>query len=150
MSGISNHYDAMAAIKAEIESVSTIMGGLSSTGVLIQEVFNYDPNRTELLLPFISISPFGSEVTEDDNNAEDDCFYPILIAILANPDPCKLEERLGWRQSIRRRMRNQDLGLTGCFNVVPEPQNVVDVAAWKSKYFFSAIVARVKFEEHRT
>lgn len=148
MSGVSNHYDAMVAIKAVIDGLG--LQGLSSTGTIIQEVFNYDPNRNDqALLPFISISPFGAETSTDDNNAEDDCGYPVLIAILANPDPSKLEERLGWRQSIRREMRNRDFGLQGNFNVIPELQNVVDVAAWKSKYYFSALIARVWFEEVR-
>lgn len=149
MAGVSNHYDAMTALKTLIEGAS--LSGLSSTGVLIQEVAEHDEKRLGTILPFISISPYGQETTEDANINEDGVGYPILIGIVAAPDATALETRLGWRQKIRRRLWNRSLsGLTMNYNIKPEPLPIVDPAAWRIKMFCSGIVARVFFEEPRT
>jgi hypothetical protein len=148
MSGISNHYDALTAIKTLIDGLS--LSGLDG-GVVIQEVAWHEKGVTNTTLPFISVSPFGSESTGDANSNEDEVGYPILIAILASPCATELETRLGWRQKIRRRLRNASLyGQARNFNLIPEPLACVDLAAWRLKLFGSAIVVRCLYEEPRT
>ena len=143
MSGTSNHYDAMAAIKTLIE-------GLSLTGsptVTIQEA----ANRDDQALPLISISPYGPERLDDEFNDRDGVYYGILVAIIANKDVTALETRLGWRQSIRRKLNNKPLsGLSANYNMKVEPGNAVEVAAYfQNKGFVSGMVVRVYCQETR-
>lgn len=145
MAGISNHYDSMAAIKTLIEGLS--LSGLTG-GVVIQEA----ANRDDQTLPFVSISPYGPEKADDENNAEDGIYYGILVAIIANKDVNSLEVRLGWRQAIRRKLNNQPLsGLPTNYNMKIEPGNVVEVSAYfQNKGFVSGMVVRCYFQETRT
>lgn len=148
MAGVSNHYDAMTAIKTLIDGLS--LTGLTG-GTVIQEVAFHQKEVSGTTLPFISISPYGPEISEDANSNEDSVGYGILVAIIANPDITNLETRLGWRQKLRRRFRNASLaGLSSNYQMTPEPGNVVEPAAWFKRLFVSGIVVRVRFDEPRT
>ena len=148
MSGTSNHYDAMTAIKTMIEGLTLT----NFTGeVVIQEMAWHEKGVSGTTLPFISISPFGAETTGDANSNEDEVGYPILIAIIAQRCATDLEQRLAWRQKIRRRLRNASLsGQTRNFNLILEPQEVVSRAAWRIQLFGSALLVRAMYEEPRT
>lgn len=157
MSGVSNHYDAMVAIKAMLDTLRTAgtVTGLTTTGIaggiVIQEVAWHEKGVTGTELDFISISPFGSETTGDANSGEDEVGYPILVALIGCPDAAKLETRLGIREKLRRRFRNKSLsGQTRNFNLIPEPLACVDLSAWRLKLFGSGIVVRAMYEEPRT
>lgn len=157
MSGLSNHYDAMFAIKAMIDALRTAgtITGLTTTGikggVVIQEVAWHEKDVTGTELDFISISPYGSETSGDANSNEDEVGYPVLVSLIGCPDASKLEQRLGIREKLRRRFRNASLsGQTRNFNLIPEPLACVDLSAWRLKLYGSGIVVRCLYEEPRT
>ena len=146
MSGISNHYDTLTAIK-------TIVDGLALTGItgsVIQEVANYEDGANAL--PFISISPYGPERLGDELNDRDGCYYGVLVAIIAKQGVTSLEQRLAWRQSMRRRLNNTAIpGLSQNYNMTVEPGNVVEPKAYfDRKAFVSGFVVRAFFQELRT
>lgn len=146
MPGTSNHFDAMVAIKSLIDGLS--LTGLTG-GTVIQEVSTQlDGNRT---LPFISISPFGPERMGDELNDRDGVYYGIYIAIVARPDVNSLETRLGWRQTLRRRLNNTSLtGLSQNYNLKVEPGEAVETKAWFDRnVFISGFTVRAFFQEPR-
>lgn len=144
MSGVSNHYDAMVAIKGIIDALN-----LGVTTV-IQEVAEWQNGQETL--PFVSISPHGPERVANELNDRDGTYYGILVAIIAKEDVNSLETRLGWRQSMRRNLNNRSLGaLNQNYNCTVEPGNVVEPAAWYArKLFVSGFVVRASFQEPRT
>jgi len=145
MSGISNHYDTLNKLK-------TIIDGLSLSGVttVVRPVWQHQKGDT---LPIVTISPFGPEESDDWTNQEDEVGYPCLIAIIAQPDDTTLETLLGWRQKIRRQLRNRKLdsvALPQQYNIIPRPLACVDQQAWMKGLYVSGIVANVQFTEPRT
>lgn len=148
MSGISNHFDSMTQIKAIINGLS--LTGLSG-GTVIQEVAS---NLTgTITTPFVSISPYGPEKLDDELNSLDGVYYGILVAIIGKQDVTSLEQRLGWRQSMRRNLNNKPLGggLTANYNLKVEPGNVVEPRAWfDQNVFVSGFVVRAYFQEPRS
>lgn len=147
MSGLSNHYDAITAIKAIIDGLS--LSGLTG-GTAIQEVADYEDRQQTL--PFISISPSGPEKMGDELNDRDGCYYGVLVAIIAKQNVTSLEQRLGWRQSMRRHLHNASLpGLGQNYNLQVEPGPVVEPGAYfDRKAFVSTFVVRASFQEPRT
>jgi hypothetical protein len=137
-------------------AIKTLIDGLSLTGltggVVIQEVADHKQNAGMTTLPFISVSPYGPEQSGDENSNQDGAYYGILVAIIANPDINSLEARLGWRQKIRRKFRNNSLaGMPDNYNLIPEPGNVVEPSAWFNRNLFvSGIVVRAFFQEARS
>lgn len=147
MAGLSNHFDTLMAIKELIDGMS--LSGLTG-GSLIQEVTTYQDGLS--LLPFISISPYGPERLGDELNDRDGAYYGVLVAIIGKPDLVSLETRLGWRQSIRRRLNNHSFGALGQnYNLTVEPGNVIEPGAWFDRNaFVSGFVVRAFFQEPRT
>lgn len=135
-------------------AIKTLIDGLSLTGLtggtVIQEVAEYQDSQR--VLPFISISPYGPEKLGDELNDRDGSYYPVLVLIVANPDVNQLETRLGWRQSLRRRLNHASLsGLTTNYDLRVEPGNVVEPRAYYDRNaFVSGMVVRVFFQEPRT
>ncbi|WP_397570656.1 hypothetical protein [Schlesneria sp. T3-172] len=146
MAGLSNHYDAIIAIKDIIDGLS--LEGLTG-GTVIQEVATSLDGQ--IPLPFVSISPYGPERVGDETDARDGAYYGALVAIIAKPSVTDLEQRLAWRQSIRRAMKNRSLdGLPQNYNLDVEPGNVVEPRAWFDRdAFVSGMVVRVFFQEPR-
>lgn len=137
MSGISIHFDLMTAINEMIDGLD--FDWLSDTGAIIQEAWSYQQGVQQL--PFISISPFGQEVSEDWTDSEDMTHYPTLVAIIGKTSSATLEERLGWREQLLRRFRNRDFPeFVENFNTIPKPLNIVDRDAFKDGMFVSAIL----------
>ena len=147
MPGISNHYDALTAIKSVIDGLS--LAGLTG-GSVIQEVATYLDGQ--IPLPFISISPYGPEKLGDELNDRDGAYYGIAVCIIAKPDVTSLEQRLAWRQSLRRNLNNTAIaGLGQNYNLEVEPGNVVEPRAWFDRNaFVSGFVVRAYFQEPRT
>jgi hypothetical protein len=147
MPGLSNHYDAITSIKAMIDGMS--LAGLFG-GTVIQEVATHQDGA--VTLPFVSISPYGPESLGDELNDRDGCYYGILVALIAQPDVNSLEVRLGWRQSMRRKLNNRSIaGLGQNYNLLIEPGNVIEPHAWFDRNaFISGLVVRAFFQEPRT
>lgn len=148
MSGISNHYDAMVAIKAIIDGLS--LTGLTG-GCVIQEVATFQDGQIQL--PFVSVSPYGPEKNPDDGfTNRDETQYGILVAIIAKPSINALETRLGWRQSMRRNLNNHSLGSQPQnYNMQVEPGNVIEPRAYFDRNgYVSGFVVRTMFQEPRT
>ncbi len=146
MSGISNHYDTMTAVKSIIDGLA--LTGLTG-GTVIQEVCIYQDGQTPL--PFVSVSPYGPEKLGDELNDRDGAYYGVAVCIVAKPDVSSLEQRLGWRQTIRRNLHNQSMaGLNQNYNLEVEPSNVVEPRAWFDRNaFVSGFVVRAFFQEPR-
>lgn len=147
MSGVSNHYDALMAIKKLIDGLA--LPGLSG-GTVVQEVATYQDGTATL--PFVSLSPYGPEKLGNELNDRDGAYYGVLVAIMAKPDVNSLETRLGWRQSMRRRLNNASLTELGQnYNLTVEPGNTLEHRAWFDRNaFVSVFVVRACFQEPRT
>lgn len=149
MSGISNHYDALVAIKAIIDGLA--LTGLSG-GVKIQEVAEYQDGQS--VLPFVSVSPYGPEDLSSQTNFEDGVDYGVAVAIFAVPDVNSLETRLGWRQKMRRNLYNHNITTSvpgECYSMLIKPKNVVEPMLWNNRRgFCSAFIVMVQFQEPRT
>lgn len=157
MSGISNHYDSIVAIQSVIGALS--LTGLTG-GVVIQEVCEYlDGQQT---LPFISISPYGPEREGNELNSQDGTYYGIAVCIVGKRSPTSLEQRLAWRQSIRRNLNNKSFSTLAAqysltlsvsplnYNLTVEPGNVVEPKAYFDRdAFVSGLVVRAWFQEPR-
>lgn len=147
MSGISNHYDTMTAIKGIVDGLN--LPGMTG-GTMIQEVAEYlDGVQT---LPFVSISPYGPERADNELNDRDGVYYGVLVVIIAKPAVNSLETRLGWRQSMRRHLNNAAIGsLNQNYNLKVEPGNVIEPRAYfDRKAYVSGFVVRAYFQEPRT
>lgn len=154
MSGISNHYDSMISIAAIIKSIG--LDGISQDPI-VQDVLNYK-NVTP---PCVLIAPFGTEAIEAATNVRDDVGYPIGIAIVAQAGTddidTTLEQRLSWREQIRRRMHNRALDGNGGsilvplnFNLKCKPVAAVDLQAWMNdQKFVSGMVVQSWCQEPR-
>lgn len=147
MPGVSNHYDALMAIKTLLDGLA--LPGLSG-GTVVQEVATYQDGT--VTLPFVSLSPYGPEKLADALNDRDGACYGVLVAIMAKPDVNSLETRLGWRQSMRRRLNNTSLTELGQnYNLTVEPGNTIEHRAWFDRNaFVSGFVVRACFQEPRT
>lgn len=146
MSGLSNHYDTMTAIKSIIDTLS--LPGLNTS--IIQEVAEYQDGQQSL--PFVSISPFGPERTGDELNDRDGVYYGTLICIIGKKNVTSLEQRLGWRQSIRRKLNNTSLSSLGMnYNLKVEPGSVVEPRPFFERAaFVSGMIVRAFFQEPRS
>ncbi len=149
MAGISNHYDTLVWIKSIIDGLS--LTGLTG-GTVIQEVVTFEEGQ--VALPFISISPTGPERMNNDEgfNDRDDVEYRTLVAIFAKKETTTFEQRLAWRQSIRRRLNNTSNAALGMnYNVQVEPKDVVERhPSLEKKAFASGMIIRAFFQEPRT
>ena len=147
MAGISNHFDSLTAIRSVIQGLS--LTGLTG-GVVIQEVTTYLDGSQ--ILPFISISPYGPEKMGDELNDRDGVYYGVAVCIVGKPDVTSLEQRLSWRQSLRRNLNNRAIGGLGMnYNLKVEPGNVVEPRAWFDRNaFVSGFIVRAFFQEPRT
>jgi hypothetical protein len=147
MPGISNHYDTLTAMKSIIDGMA--LAGLTG-GTVIQEVATYQDRTASL--PFVSLSPYGPEKLGNEFNDRDGAYYGVLVAIIAKPDVNSLETRLGWRQTMRRRLNNASIpGLTQNYNLTVEPGNTIEHRAWFDRNaFVSGFIVRAYFQEPRT
>ena len=147
MPGLSNHYDTISAIKSLIDGLN--LSGMTG-GTVIQEVAQYEDGT--VTLPFVSLSPYGPEKLGNEFNDRDGVYYGTLVAIIAKPSVTTLEQRLSWRQTMRRILNNHSIPALGQnYNLEVEPGNVIEPRAYfDRKAFVSGFVVRAFFQEPRT
>lgn len=157
MSGLSLHYDSMVSIAAIIKSIG--LDGISQDPI-IQDVPNYKANG--VTPPCVLIAPWSPEEIQDAVNDRDDIGYGIGIAIICgagtNDIDTTLEQRLAWRQQIRRRMHNRCLDGNGGsiavatnYKLTCSPMSPVDTQAWiKDTKFVSGLIVRSWCQEPRS
>lgn len=146
MPGLSNHYDTMTAIKSIVDALS--LPDLNAS--VVQEVAEYQDGQQSL--PFVSISPYGPEQTGDELNDRDGIYYGTLVCIIGKKNVTSLEQRLSWRQSIRRKLNNTSLSSLGMnYNLKIEPGNVVEPRPFFERAaFVSGMIVRAFFQEPRS
>lgn len=147
----------MVSIAAIIKSIG--LEGISQDPI-IQDVPNYKADG--VTPPCVLIAPWSPEEIRDATNESDDIGYGIGIAIIcgsAKSDiDTTLEQRLAWRQKIRRRMHNRKLDgnggsidVPGNYNMTCSPMTPVDVQAWlKDTKFVSGMIVRSWCQEPRS
>lgn len=160
MAGISNHWDVMVILKATIDALA--LTGLTG-GCVIQEVANFQDGQSGI--PFISISPYGAETIDAGRGLQDvdSTSYPTAVMIMAKNDVSSLEQRLAWRQKIRRNFNNTtpgalitlySLGLSNpvrVVNLTVNPGNIVEPnTAFDRKGFISGLLVMAESQEPRT
>ena len=156
MSGVSNHFDTMSGLAGIITAIA--MNGMSSAPV-IQAVLDY--KFPDMTTPVILIAPWGSEQVNDYLNDQDEVLYPTAIAIVSGYDPTEvvagsklksLEQLMGWRQQIRRRVHNVPVPVSGAagYRLSVNPGPVVEPVAWlKDSKLISTLVVSAAFGEPR-
>lgn len=155
MPGISNHFDTMTFIKSLIDGLA--LSGLTG-GSVIQEIPQYQD--LDIPLPFVSISPWSKERMNQEPcpTGRDAVDYPTIIVLFAQAIQIdgqatipSLELRLSWRQKIRAKLYNRSIpGLSENWNLVCEPQNIVEPKLMLDKAAFaSTILTYAKFQEVR-
>ncbi len=110
----------------------------------------------------ILISPWGAETDGTSlgrgNNANDEWTYPVMVAIVGNPDMKSLKKRLRIRRNIRRRFHRKAVSDFPAGSVtdgqliltMTSPGNIVDVMAYlQESMFVSPIIVNVTVQESR-
>jgi len=111
-------------------------------------------------MPAVVIGPFGAETIASSSNLTDDIVYPVIVAIVASlkidsEQPTDrqvmgLDQRLSWRETIRKAFSNQRLDATRGFNMALTPLAIVDNAAFQRDLFVSGFTLRISNREGRT
>ncbi len=111
-------------------------------------------------LPAIVIAPYGSETIMSGGNQRDDVTYPVLVAIVASTriedenvnqkQLADFEQRLGWREAIRRAFSNQRLTQELIYKIEIQSLPIVDAGAFQQRNLFvSGFVLRLTNRETR-
>lgn len=155
-------FDILTQVRADIQSLN--LSGLSPAAILIQKVVSVKVVDLSLpegqRFPCVLIAPWGREGNVAASNLRDDVTYPVAVCIIASESgeqkqPREKQEQnfdqyLGWRQSIRRAFSNQRLTTTLCHNVVVQPLDITDRAAWEEKgLWVSALLLQCTNREAR-
>jgi hypothetical protein len=111
-------------------------------------------------MPAVVIGPFGAETITASSNVRDDIVYPVIVAIVASlkidaEQPTDrqvmgLDQRLSWRETIRKAFSNQRLDATRGYNMALTPLAIVDNAAFQRDLFVSGFTLRISNREGRT
>ena len=111
-------------------------------------------------MPAVVIGPFGAETIAASSNVSDDIVYPVIVAIVASlkidaEQPTDrqvmgVDQRLSWRETIRKAFSNQRLDATRGYNMALTPLAIVDNAAFQRDLFVSGFTLRISNREGRT
>lgn len=111
-------------------------------------------------MPAVVIAPFGAETITAASNARDDVEYPVLVAIVASlkidaEEPTdkqrlNLDQRLTWRETVRKAFTNQRLDASRGFTMSLQPLAIVDAAAFNRDLFVSGFILKIRNRESRT
>lgn len=111
-------------------------------------------------MPAVVIAPFGAETITAASNVRDDIEYPVLVAIVASlkvdaEEPTdkqrlNLDQRLTWRETVRKAFSNQRLDSSRGFTVSLQPLAIVDAAAFNRDLFVSGFILKIRNRESRT
>jgi hypothetical protein len=158
MPGTSNHYDAIQAIIAKITALRT--GGFLTWMVsnpIEQEVLDFEIENTPT--PVILIAPHGDGAEKindfgDEPLVDEDCIsYPTAVAILADLTNVNLtlEQRLGWRQELRKVFNNTPPNVNaGSYRWRCQTATIINRQAWEVNKWVSGFIVWTDFEELRT
>ena len=111
-------------------------------------------------MPAVVIAPFGAETITAATNVRDDIEYPVLVAIVASlkvdaEEPTdkqrlNLDQRLTWRETVRKAFSNQRLDSSRGFTMSLQPLAIVDAAAFNRDLFVSGFILKIRNRESRT
>ena len=111
-------------------------------------------------MPAVVIAPFGAETITAASNVRDDIEYPVLVAIVASlkvdaEEPTdkqrlNLDQRLTWRETVRKAFSNQRLDSSRGFTMSLQPLAIVDAAAFNRDLFVSGFILKIRNRESRT
>jgi hypothetical protein len=111
-------------------------------------------------MPAVVVSPFGAETITAQSNLRDDIEYPVLVAIVASlkidaeqptdKQRLYLDQRLTWRETVRKAFSNQRLDATRGYTMALQPLAIVDQAAFNRDLFVSGFVLKIRNREGRT
>ncbi len=111
-------------------------------------------------MPAVVIAPFGAETITAASNVRDDVEYPVLVAIVASlkvdaEEPTdkqrlNLDQRLTWRETVRKAFSNQRLDSSRGFTMSLQPLAIVDAAAFNRDLFVSGFILKIRNRESRT
>lgn len=147
--------EAMAMIRQAIVDLN--LSGVAASAVKIKEVpvaTKEERAGGDLIL----ISPWGAETENGRNNANDEWTYPVMVAIVGNPDMKSFKKRLRIRRNLRRRFHRKTQSdfpagsvTDGTFTkMLVSPGNIIDVMAFlQESMFVSPIIVNVTVQESR-
>ncbi len=153
--------EAMKMIKAKIIDLGTSLS-IPESCVLIKEV-PYATVEEREAGDLIVIGPWGPEVDRSEfgggDNLHDEWTYPVMVAVVGNPDMKSLQRRLRIRRNLRRlfhRKAKSDFPADSITDGVligtkVSPGNMIDVAAFvQESVFVSPLIVNVTVKEVRT
>jgi hypothetical protein len=107
----------------------------------------------------VVIAPFGAETITAASNLRDDIEYPVVVAVVASlkidaeqptdKQTLYLDQRLTWRETIRKAFSNQRLDTTRGYTMTVVPMTIVDAAAFARDLFVSGFTLRIVNREGR-
>ena len=155
-----------AELTTILETVQTQVQALNLPGISRANVVICQSAAVEIArmpaerMPAVIISPFGAETITASSNVRDDVVYPVLVALVASlridaEEPMDkqrlgLDQRLTWRETIRKAFSNQRLDSTRGYNMSLQPLAIVDQTAFARDLFVSGFVLRITNREGRT
>ena len=152
-------YDCLVELQKQVQALE--LPGIPAGNVVLCQVPAVEIARmNSRQLPAVVIAPFGAEAVVAQSNLRDDITYPVLVAIVAstkidgeNTNDKQLadfEQRLQWRETIRKAFSNQRLDATRGYNMALTPLAIVDNAAFQRDLFVSGFTLRISNREGRT
>jgi hypothetical protein len=155
-----------AELTTILETVQTQVQALNLPGISRANVVICQSAAVEIArmpserMPAVIISPFGAETITASTNLRDDIVYPVLVALVASlridaEEPMDkqrlgLDQRLTWRETIRKAFSNQRLDSTRGYTMAVQPLAIVDQTAFARDLFVSGFVLRITNREGRT
>lgn len=152
-------FDCLVEIQKQVQALD--LPGIPAGNVVLCQVPAVEIARMNgTRLPAVVIAPFGAETVTAQSNLRDDITYPVLVAIVAsaridaeNANDKQLadfEQRLQWRETIRKAFSNQRLTQSLVHSVQVQPQPIVDAIAFTRDLYVSGFVLRLTNREART
>lgn len=135
--------------------------GISGSNIAICSVPSVEIQRfTSEMCPAVVISPYGGETVAASSNLRDDITYRVLVCLVDslkrdNEQPgdkqtLALDQRLAWRETIRKAVSNQRLTTTVGMTVTVTPGAVVEPAFYRLSLWVSGFTLAITNRETRT
>lgn len=151
-------YDCLVEIQRQVQALD--LPGIPPGNVVLCQVPAVEIARMNSRhLPAVVIAPFGAETVTAQSNLRDDITYPVLVAIVAStridgegPTDKQVqdfEQRLQWRETIRKAFSNQRLTSSLVHQIAVQPQQIVDPVAFARDLYVSGFVLRLTNREAR-
>ena len=151
-------YDCLVELQKQVQALE--LPGIPAGNVVLCQVPAVEIARmNSRQLPAVVIAPFGAEAVVAQSNLRDDITYPVLVAIVAstkidgeNTNDKQLadfEQRLQWRETIRKAFSNQRLTQNLVHKIEVQPLVIVDPTAFARDLFVSGFTLRLTNREGR-